>query len=94
MVEGKGEKGKQIGGKIWDKEKQRKEEKMDANEKREEGKTIKTNVYDSTCIMNVAASKLSLSMHNMAASEASPCVHAMAGPPQELECRTRSALKF
>ena len=79
MVEGKGEKGKQIGGKIWDKEKQRKEEKMDANEKREEGKTInvvvfgnhKKNVYDSTCIMNVAASKLSLSMHN---KPASPCM--------------------
>ena len=42
--------------------------------------------------MNVAASKVSLSMHNMAASEASPCVRAMAGPLQELEFSARSAL--
>ena len=32
------------------------------------------------CIMNVAASKVSLGMHNMSASEASPCVRATADP--------------
>ena len=37
-------------------------------------------VHDSTCIMNVAASKVSLGMLNMSASEASPCVRAMAVP--------------
>ena len=47
-----------------------------------------------TCIMNVAASKVSFGMHNMPASEASPCVRGTAGPPQELEFGARSALKF
>ena len=47
-----------------------------------------------TCIMNVAASKVSFGMHNMPASEAIPCVRGTAGPPQELEFGARSALKF
>ena len=47
-----------------------------------------------TCIMKVAASKVSFGMHNMPASEASPCVRWTAGPPQELDSGVRSALKF
>ena len=41
-----------------------------------------------------AASKVSFGMHNMPASEASPCVRGTAGPPEELEFGVRSALKF
>ena len=52
------------------------------------------NVHTSTRTMNVAGSKVRLSMHNMPASEASPCARAAAGPPLELEFRARSALKF
>ena len=37
-------------------------------------------LHHSTCIMNVEANKVSLGMHNMPASEASPCVRATAGP--------------
>ena len=32
-----------------------------------------------TCIINVAASKVSFGMHNMPANEASPCVRGTAG---------------
>ena len=34
----------------------------------------KTNVQESPCIMNIVASKLSLRMHSMPASEASPYI--------------------
>ena len=47
-----------------------------------------------TCIMNVAASKVSFGMHNMPANEASPCVRGTAGLPEELKFGARSALKF
>ena len=47
-----------------------------------------------TCIMNVAAGKVSNGMHNMPGRDASSCVRRMAGPPQELEFGVRSALKF
>ena len=36
-------------------------------------------VHDSTCIINVAASKVSFGMHNIPASELSQCVRATAG---------------
>ena len=52
------------------------------------------NVPDRTYTMNVAASKVSLSMHNMPATTASPCVRAMVSPPKELEFRPRSTQKF
>jgi hypothetical protein len=34
-----------------------------------------TNVHDSTCTINVEGSKVSLSLHNMTASEASLCFY-------------------
>ena len=49
------------------------------------GKSGKRGKGGCTCIMNVAASKVSFGMHNMPASEASPCVRGTASPPQELE---------
>ena len=51
-------------------------------------------VHDSNSIMNVAAFKISLGVHTLSASEASPCVRAAAGPLQELEFRVRSTLEF
>ena len=48
----------------------------------------------STSTMNGAVCKISLGVHTMSASEASPRVRVAAGPPQDLEFRARSALKF
>ena len=53
----------------------------------EEEKKVEKGKGGCTCIMNVAASKVSFGMHNMPVSEASPCVHVTAGPLQELEFR-------
>ena len=62
--------------------------------KGKKGKKGKREKGEKTCTMNVAASKVSFGMHNMPASEVSPCVRGTAGPPQELEFGARSALKF
>jgi hypothetical protein len=51
-------------------------------------------VHDSTSIINVAACKISLGVNTMSASEASHNVFGEAGPPQELELRALSTLKF
>ena len=58
------------------------------------GKSGKREKGGCTCIMNVAASKVSVGMHNMQASEVSPCMRGTAGPPQEVEFGVHSALKF
>ena len=51
-------------------------------------------VHDSTSILNVGVWKISLGVHTISSSEASPCVCAVAGPPQEQEFRVHRTLKF
>ena len=91
----KNEKSGKIGKKREKRENSEKSGKSEKGGKVEKGgKSGKREKGGCTCIMNVAASKVSFGMHNMSASEASPCVHGTAGPPQELEFGARSALKF